>query len=255
MFWAHWTFVQNLHSVYLEFKFSCCLASYLATQAVSSKLSNRAEIAIAAQILLRYAFRGERFCSRLGTDKTELLGFGCEVSSQKNVLLMAWFLLPCMQKWGLGKWLNHEDSNFSNGQLHWWVQILMTLLGGVQNFYRLGLAGGSRSLGTCPWGHVLYPTTSSLSSVHHEVWYFDHSMLLTRILCLTMHDPEAIQQRDHTLKPLKPGAKQTFRLFAIYDRPHNLIFVLSKILCVCLVLKETSSNSPGGDISLLVPSM
>lgn len=38
--WAHWTFAQNLLSVDLRFKFNCCLASFLMTQAASSELGD-----------------------------------------------------------------------------------------------------------------------------------------------------------------------------------------------------------------------
>jgi hypothetical protein len=63
--------------------------------------------------------------------------------------------------------------------LNTWSLAGSTILGGYGNFRRWGLAGGSRLLGSGPWGHlVLGPFLSlSLFPVCHRVSSYCHDVL------------------------------------------------------------------------------
>lgn len=73
------------------------------------------------------------------------------MSSQKANALKVWFPVKSVFRDGaFGKRLDHEDSDFMNGFIHWWVHNLMVLLGGNENARRWGLVGDASLKVSCP---------------------------------------------------------------------------------------------------------
>jgi hypothetical protein len=69
------------------------------------------------------------------------------------------------QRYGFGKWLNHEDSAFISGLIHQWVHNSKSLLGSNWNFgpsLLVSLLHGNREVST----PLLCPSTP----LHHNVW-------------------------------------------------------------------------------------
>ena len=132
IFWAHWTFAQNLFSVDLKFKFNRCLASLLATQAAAFKLWNRVDIAIAARILLRGAlWRWETlFMPKLRQDRAVRVWIWSILPKEhhvKSLVPYAGCTEVCVCVGGSDQIMK---TLISSTQLHWWVQNLVTLLRG-----------------------------------------------------------------------------------------------------------------------------
>jgi hypothetical protein len=50
-----------------------------------------------------------------------LLWFGYKVSSKKSCVLKAWSSIQCSEIGALGKWLDNEVADITDGLIHWWI--------------------------------------------------------------------------------------------------------------------------------------
>jgi hypothetical protein len=105
------------------------------------------------------------------------------------------------QQWDFGKWLDPGDSDLINGLISWWICIMLLLSGGGS------LVGGSRALRVYLWRRYLvrcpfFPGPFASCPAWNELICSTSCSLpwCSASLCV---GPEAVEPRDHGLKPLK----------------------------------------------------